>query len=196
MKKRTKRRTISSKSNSKKNGHSLEGKKIAILLCDGFEEIEMTNPRKALTKAGADTFLIAPKSKKVKGWRHDHWGKTFKVDVKLENAKPNKYDGVLLPGGVMNPDKLRSNKKAVKFIKYFMNSKKPVAAICHGPWTLIETGKLKGLKLTSYHSIKTDLKNAGATWKNKKVVTDKNLTTSRSPKDLPAFNKAIVKMYK
>lgn len=191
MKRTTKRKTA-----TKKNGHRLQGKNIAILLCDGFEEVEMTDPRKVLKKEGAKTYLITPKNKKVKSWRHDHWGKTFKVDVKLEKAKPSDYDGVLLPGGVMNPDQLRSNKKAVKFIKHFMQTKKPVAAICHGPWTLIETGKLQGVKLTSYHSIKTDLKNAGAKWKNKKVVTDKNLTTSRSPKDLPAFNKAIVKLYK
>jgi protease I len=178
-----------------KNSKSLKGKKIAILLTNGFEESEMTSPKKALEKAGATVYLISPKGKKVRSWRHDKWGKYFNVNDNINNVKPGFFDGLLLPGGVMNPDKLRSDKKAVKFANYFMQNKKAIAAICHGPLTLIETKKLNGRSLTSYHSIKTDLINAGAKWKNKKVLRDGNLVTSRSPKDLPAFNKEIIKLY-
>jgi len=173
----------------------LTDKKIAILLTDGFEKVEMTSPRDAFIKAGAKTFLISPNSTKVKSWQHDHWGKSFKVDINLKDARPQDFDGLLLPGGVMNLDKLRIDKKAVNFVSYFLKHDKPIAAICHGPWTLVETGKIKGRKLTSYHSIKTDLINAGAKWTNKEVVLDNNLVTSRSPKDLPAFNKAAIKLY-
>jgi protease I len=179
----------------KKTKNLLDGMKIAILLSDGFEEVEMTKPREALINAGATTFLITPKGKKVKSWQHDKWGKYFKVNKHLKNANPKDFDGILLPGGVMNPDKLRTDKYAVKFVDYFLKNKKPIAAICHGPWTLIETNKIKGVKLTSYHSIKSDLINAGAKWINKKVVVDKNLVTSRSPKDLPAFNKELIKLF-
>lgn len=180
------------KSNGKK-AH-LEGKKIAILLGDGFEESEMTKPRDALKKQHATVHLVTPKSNTIKAWHHDKWGKKYKADIKLEKAKAAKYDALILPGGVMNPDTLRTNKAAIAFIKQFIKDKKPIAAICHGPWSLVETGKLKGRHLTSYHSIKTDLINAGAKWENKKVVVDKNLITSRSPKDLKAFNKAIINM--
>jgi protease I len=177
------------------NGKKLTGKKIAILLTNGFEEVEMTKPREALLNAGAKTFLIAPEGNKVKSWRHDRWGKYFKVDKNLKNTNPGDFDAILLPGGVMNPDHLRTDKHAVKFVANFLKNNKPIAAICHGPWTLIETGKIKGMKLTSYHSIKSDLINAGAKWKNKKVVIDRNLVTSRSPKDLPAFNREIIKLF-
>lgn len=179
----------------KKSNHKLKGYKIAIVLSSGFEEVEMTKPREALKKAGAKTYLISPDGGKVKSWRHDKWGKEFKVDMNIKNAKPGDFDGIVLPGGVMNPDKLRTDKKVVKFISHFMKSKKPVAAICHGPWTLVETGKLKGRKMTSYRSIKTDLVNAGASWADKKVIVDKNLVTSRTPKDIPAFNKAMISLY-
>jgi protease I len=179
----------------KKSNNLLDGVRIAILLTDGFEESEMTKPREALINAGAETFLITPKGKNVKSWQHDKWGKHFKVNKNIKNANPKDFDGILLPGGVMNPDKLRTDKNAVKFVAYFFKNRKPIAAICHGPWTLIETGKLKGVKLTSYHSIKSDLMNAGAKWLNKKVVVDKNLLTSRSPKDLPAFNKELIKLF-
>jgi protease I len=174
---------------------TLAGKKIAVLLADGFEEEEMTKPREALLKAGADIFLITPKGKKVRSWQHDKWGKYFKVNKNIKHVNPKDFDGLLLPGGVMNPDKLRTDQDIIKFITYFMKNKKPTAAICHGPWTLIETKTVKGMTLTSYHSIKTDLINAGAKWVNKKVVKDKNLVTSRSPKDLPAFNKEMVKLF-
>lgn len=180
----------------KKSKQPLNGTKIAILVTDGFEEVEMTKPKEALKKAGAKTILITPKGKKVKSWQHNKWGKYFKTDKNLNHLSPKQFDGLLLPGGVMNPDKLRINKSAIKFIQHFVNKKKPIAAICHGPWTLIEAGKIKGRKLTSYHSIKSDLINAGAKWKNKKVVRDRNLVTSRSPKDLPSFNKMIIKLYR
>lgn len=171
----------------------LHGLKIAVLLCDGFEESEMTKPREALERAGARVHLITPKENKVRAWLHDKWSKSYKIDVNLDKANPNDYDALLLPGGVLNPDKLRTNKKAIKFVESFIKNKKWIAAICHGSITLIETGKLKGIKMTSYHSIKTDLINAGATWTNKSVVIDKNFITSREPKDIPAFNKAIIK---
>jgi protease I len=165
---------------------------IAILLCDGFEESEMAKPREALKKAGATLHLISPDATEVRSWLHNKWSKKYKVDLKLKDANPADYDAILLPGGVLNPDKLRTYKEAVNFVKHFFKKDKLVAAICHGPLTLIETGYLKGRNLTSYHSIKTDLINAGAKWKNKQVVVDKNLITSREPKDIPAFNKAII----
>ena len=173
----------------------LQNLKIAVLLCDGFEETEMTKPREALIKAGATVHLITSKAKKVTAWLNGKWSKQYKIDVQLKDAKPNDYDALLLPGGVLNPDKLRTDKKAVKFVESFLKNQKPIAAICHGPITLIETGKLKGRKLTSYHSIKTDLINAGATWQNKPVVIDKNIITSREPKDIPAFNKTIITQF-
>ncbi|MES2219214.1 MAG: type 1 glutamine amidotransferase domain-containing protein [Pseudomonadota bacterium] len=177
---------------TKKN---LGATKVAVLLCDGFEESEMTKPRAALKKAGAKVYLISPGATKVKGWTKGKWSKAYKVDFKLEKANPNQFHALLLPGGVMNPDQLRANKKAVNFVNHFMKKKKPVAAICHGPLTLIETNTLKGRRLTSYNSIKTDLKNAGATWQDKEVIVDRNLVTSRKPKDIPAFNKAMIKRF-
>ena len=170
----------------------LENIKIAMLLCDGFEEVEMTKPRHALEKAGATVDLITPKGKKVKAIQHHKWSKSYPIDVRLADAKPDDYDAVVLPGGVINPDALRTSVEAVNFVKAFFAAKKLVAAICHGPLTLVETKKLKGRSLTSYHSIKTDMINAGGRWKNKEVVIDNNLITSRQPKDIPAFNKAII----
>lgn len=166
--------------------------KVAMLVCDGFEEVEMTKPRAALKKMGATVDLITPQGKTVKGWNHDHWTKKYKIDVPLSKARATNYDALILPGGVMNPDHLRTSKTAIKFIKQFFSQHKLIAAICHGLWTLIETGKLKNKKLTSYHSIKTDLKNAKARWVNQKVVIDDQLITSRNPNDIPAFNKAII----
>lgn len=171
----------------------LQHLRIAILVCDGFEEREMVKPRKALMDAGATVHLITHHAKKVKAWLHGDWSKQYKIDVQLKDANPTDYDALLLPGGVINPDKLRTDKKAVRFVDSFLKKKKLIAAICHGPITLIETGKLRGRKLTSYHSIKTDIKNAGGIWQNKAVVVDGNLITSREPKDLPAFNNAIIK---
>jgi protease I len=171
---------------------NLNGKKVAILVEDGFEQIELTSPRQALEEAGAKTQIISPKRGKVKGWEHTQWGDEFPVDVAIGQANANDYDALLLPGGVMNPDKLRTNKPAVQFVRSFFEQGKPVAAICHGPWTLIEANVINGRKVTSYPSIQTDLKNAGANWVDQEVVVDKGLVTSRNPDDLPAFNRKLV----
>lgn len=170
----------------------LNGKKVAILVEDGFEQVELTSPKQALEDAGAKTHIISPKKGKVKGWEHTKWGDEFPVDVAIEQANANDYDALLLPGGVMNPDKLRTNPQAVQFVRSFFDQGKPVAAICHGPWTLIEAGVVKGRKVTSYPSIQTDLKNAGANWVDQEVVVDQGLVTSRNPDDLPAFNRKLV----
>jgi protease I len=173
----------------------LAGRKVAILVSDGFEQVEMTDPRNALESAGAETTLIAPAPGKVKGWEHTRWGNEFAVDIALDQASPADYDALLLPGGVMNPDHLRMNPDAVRFVKTFCDSGKPVAAICHGPWTLIEAGAVRGRKMTSYPSIKTDLINAGANWVDEEVVVDQGLVTSRKPDDLPAFNRKMIEEF-
>lgn len=172
--------------------HNLSGKKVAILVENGFEQVELTKPKAALEEAGAQTHIISPNDNEVKGWNHTEWGDTFDVDVPLKNAKEQEYDALLLPGGVMNPDKLRTSESARKFIRSFFESHKPVAAICHGPWTLIDAGVAKGRKMTSYHSIQTDLKNAGVDWVDQEVVVDNGLVTSRNPDDIPAFNRKMV----
>jgi protease I len=171
---------------------SLQGKKVAILTETGFEEVELTSPKQALEEAGAEVQIISPQKETVKAWDHDHWSIELKVDKHIEDARVDDYDALMLPGGVLNPDKLRTNKNAVNFAKDFIDSGKPVAAICHGPQTLIETGLLEGRTLTSYPSIKTDLENAGADWVDREVVVDNGLVTSRSPKDLPAFNRKMI----
>lgn len=173
----------------------LSGKKIAILVAQGFEQIEMTDPRKALDEAGARTNLISPEQGKVRAFQHDKWGEDFKVDVPLNKANPDDYDALLLPGGVMNPDHLRQNTMAVDFVRSFVQSGKPIAAICHGPWTLIEAGGVKGRHMTSWPSLKTDLRNAGAEWSDQPVVTDNGLVTSRKPADIPAFNKKMIEEF-
>jgi protease I len=174
------------------NGKQLSGKKVAILVEDGFEQVEMTSPKEALEAAGAKTYIISPKADKVKGWEHTKWGQEFPVDVVIEQANATNYDALLLPGGVMNPDKLRTNKKAVQFVRSFFDQAKPVAAICHGPWMLVEADVVEGRMVTSYPSIQTDLKNAGASWVDKEVVVDRGLVTSRKPDDLPAFNRKMI----
>jgi protease I len=166
----------------------LSNKTVAILATNGFEEIELTNPREALDNAGVKTFLVAPSAETIRSWDSDKWGGEFEVDVKLENAKAEEFDSLLLPGGVINPDQLRMNEDALDFIRAFFDAGKPVAAICHGPQILIEAGVLEGRTITSYPSIKTDIENAGARWLDQEVVVDAGLTTSRSPEDLPAFN--------
>jgi deglycase len=171
---------------------SLRGKKIAILATDGFEQVELTEPRKALDEAGATTVLVSPKQGEIKGWKTKEWGNTVKVDKALDDANPNEYDALVLPGGVMNPDHLRMDPKAVNFVRQFVSTGKTVAAICHGPWTLLEAGALKGKTVTSWPSLKTDLRNAGANWVDQEVVTDGNFIFSRNPDDIPAFTKAIV----
>lgn len=173
----------------------LNGKKVAILVANGFEQSEMVEPRKALDEAGAKTQIVSPENNKVKGWKHDHWGDEFSVDVPLDQAKAESYDALLLPGGVLNPDKLRLLPKAVEFVKQFHKAGKPIAAICHGPWTLINAEVVKGKKITSWGSIKVDLINAGANWVDQEVVRDGKLVTSRNPHDIPAFNKAIIEMF-
>lgn len=173
----------------------LEGKKIAILVSNGFEQVELTEPKKALDEAGATTHVISPEENKVKAWDKTNWGIDVDVDVNLKNANPDDYDALVLPGGQLNPDFLRVNEKAVNFVKSFANSGKPIGAICHGPWTLIEADAVRGKKMTSYHSIKTDLKNAGANWVDQEVVVDGKLITSRKPDDIPAFNKQIIEEF-
>ena len=170
----------------------LNGKKIAILATDGFEQAELIEPRKALEGAGAATVLIAPKGGEIKGWKLKDWGDKVKVDKALGEANPNDYDALVLPGGVINPDHLRMDPAAVNFVRQFVSTGKTVAAICHGPWTLLEAGVLNGRTVTSWPSLKTDLKNAGAKWVDQEVVTDGQFIFSRKPDDLPAFNKAII----
>src|SRR5438552_779202 len=156
----------------------LNGKKIAILVADGFEQVELTEPRKALVEAGAQTQIISPAAGKVKGWQHTEWGDEFPVEVPLDQARPGDYDALLLPGGVMNPDKLRMIPQAVQFVKAFFDAGKPVAAICHGPWTLVEADVVRGRTLTSWPSLQTDIRNAGGHWVDQEVVTENGLVTS------------------
>lgn len=174
---------------------SLSGKRVAIIVADGFEQAEMTDPREALERAGAETNLISPSEGRVKGWEHTKWGDEFRVDVPIDKASASDYDALLLPGGVMNPDKLRRNPKVLQFVRAIFESGKPIAAICHGPWTLIDAGVAKGLTLTSYESIQTDLKNAGANWVDQQVVTDNGVVTSRKPADIPAFNQKMIEEF-
>jgi protease I len=171
---------------------TLKGKKIAILATDGFEQAELMEPRKALKDAGATTEVIAPKAGEIKGWKMKDWGDSVKVDKTLTNANPDDYDALVLPGGVMNPDHLRMDQAAVNFVRQFVSSGKTVAAICHGPWTLIEAGAVSGKTITSWPSLKTDLKNAGAKWVDQEVATDGQFITSRKPDDIPAFNRALI----
>jgi len=170
----------------------LAGKRVAILVANGFEQVELTGPKEALEAAGATVAIVSPEKKKVKGWEKTKWGKSFPVDVPLDSAQAEQFDALVLPGGVMNPDRLRRNEWALQFVRAFFEAHKPVAAICHGPWTLIDAGVVAGRRLTSYHSIQTDLKNAGADWVDEEVVVDNGLVTSRQPDDLPAFNRKMV----
>ncbi|GAA4101394.1 type 1 glutamine amidotransferase domain-containing protein [Mucilaginibacter panaciglaebae] len=171
---------------------TLDNKRVAVLTEEGFEQVELTSPVDALKFAGAKVDIISPKSGCIKAWDKTNWGIEVDVDKVLSEANPDDYDALILPGGVLNPDKLRQNKDAVAFASAFLDERKPVAAICHGPQTLIETGLLRGRKLTSYPSLQTDLKNAGAEWVDEEVVVDNGLVTSRKPDDLPAFNKKMI----
>lgn len=170
----------------------VKGKKAAILTENGFEEVELTSPLDVLKQAGVEVHVISPQAEKVKAWNHDHWSIEVPVDKNLSDVKPEDYDLLVLPSGVMNPDTLRQNKEAVAFAQHFLEQGKPLAAICHGPQLLIETGMLNERNMTSYPALKTDLKNAGVIWEDKEVVTDNGLVTSRSPKDLDAFNKKMI----
>jgi protease I len=169
----------------------LRGKKIAILATGGFEQAELIEPRKALNNVGATTVVIAPKNGEIRGWNKKDWGQPVKVDLPLADANPHDYDALLLPGGVMNPDHLRMDPAAVNFVRQFVSTGKPIAAICHGPWTLVEANALRGKTVTSWPSLKTDIKNAGGNWVDQAVVTDGQFIFSRKPDDIPAFNKAI-----
>jgi protease I len=174
---------------------NLEGLNVAILVTDGFEQVELTEPRKALDEAGATTKIVSPKRDRVRAWYFTEWSVEFPVDVTLDQAKPEDFDALILPGGVINPDSLRIQPKAVAFAKAFFDAGKPVAAICHGPWTVIETGAARGRRMTSWPSLKTDLKNAGADWVDDEAVVDKGLVTSRKPDDIPAFSKETIKLF-
>jgi protease I len=175
--------------------HNLNGLKVAILITDGFEQVEMTEPRQALDEAGAQTQIVSPKDGQVKAWKFTEWGDQFPVGMPLSGARPDSYDALLLPGGVMNPDTLRAIPPAVAFVKAFFDGGKPVASICHGPWTIIEAGAARGRRLTSWPSLQTDLRNAGADWVDEQVVVDGNLVTSRKPDDMPAFNREVIKLF-
>ncbi len=170
----------------------LDGKRVAILATEGFEQSELACPKEALEEAGAKPEIVSPAGEKVQGWNETKWGKKFTVDVALDQARSQDYDALVLPGGVMNPDKLRMMPRAVQFVREFFEQGKPVAAICHGPWTLIEAGVVKGRRMTSWPSLKTDLRNAGADWVDEQVVVDNGLVTSRKPDDLPAFNAKMI----
>ena len=171
---------------------SLNNKKVAILTDHGFEEIELTSPKDALEKEGATVHIISMQKGKVKAWNHDHWSIELPVDMQLDNVSPENYDALVIPGGVINPDQMRRHPAYINFAQHFLETGKPVAAICHGPQLLIETGMLSGREMTSFPSIKTDIINAGASWHDKEVVVDNGLVTSRSPADLEAFNQKMI----
>ena len=174
---------------------TLSGMKVAILAAEGFEQAELTEPRKALEDAGAETRVVSPAKGEVQGWKHFDKGERVKVDVPLEQADAGDYDALLLPGGVANPDQLRTMPKAVQFVRAFFETGKPVAAICHGPWTLIDAGVVRGRTLTSWPSLKTDLVNAGAMWVDQEVCVDHGLVSSRKPADIPAFNHRMIEEF-
>jgi protease I len=179
---------------------SLRGKKVAILVADGFEQVELEKPRQALDAAGAETSIVSPKEgrtkdDRVKGWNFTEWGDELPVDIALDRARPDDFDALLLPGGVINPDKLRMIPSAVEFVKSFFDQGKPVAAICHGPWSIIEAGAADGRRIASWPSLKTDLRNAGAEWVDEPVVLDSNLVSSRKPDDIPQFNRAMIDLF-
>ncbi|KYG63634.1 glutamine amidotransferase [Bdellovibrio bacteriovorus] len=174
---------------------SLKGRKVAILATDGFEESELFDPKKALDEAGAQTTVVSLKKGEIKAWKDKNWGKSIAVDLSLDEADAEDFDALLLPGGVMNPDKLRNDEKAVAFAQSFVDDEKPIAAICHGPQLLIETGILSGRRVTSFPSVKTDIINAGGDWHDAEVITDNGLVTSRKPDDIPAFNKKMIEEF-
>jgi protease I len=173
----------------------LNGLKVAIPVEDGFEQVELVKPREALDQAGAETRVVSPRQGRVRGWNFTDWGDRLPVDVPLDRARPDDFDALLLPGGVMNPDALRMQPKAVGFVKAFFDAGKPVAVICHGPWTVIEAGAARGRRIASWPSLKTDLRNAGAEWVDQEVVTDGNLVSSRKPDDIPAFNREMINLF-
>jgi protease I len=173
----------------------LDGKRVAILATNGVEEVELKQPRKALQQAGAETQVVSPVERDIRAWRHDQWGDTIPVDLPLTRADADEFDALLIPGGVMSPDKLRMNDDAVSFVRAFFDQDKPVASICHGPWLLAEAGVVRGREITSWPSLETDLENAGGNWVDREVVVDGRLVTSRKPDDIPAFNDRMVQVF-
>ena len=172
--------------------NELNGLRVAILVTDGFEQVELTDPKKALDEAGAKTEIVSPMHGQVQGWNHFEKGKKFNVDVELNAADPDRYDALLLPGGVANPDQLRTIPMAVEFVKALIDEGKPVAAICHGPWMLVEADAVRGRSVTSWPSLQTDLRNAGANWVDQEAVVDHGIVTSRKPADIPIFNQKMI----
>jgi len=173
----------------------LQETRVAILIADGFEEVEMTKPVEALKRAGAKTLVVSPEKNHVQAFRHHEKGITVPVDVPLSHAKTDAFDALLLPGGVSNPDRLRMIPEALLFVRAFFEKNKPVAAICHAPWLLVEADVVRNRRLTSWPSVRTDLRNAGAQWSDQETVIDGNLITSRKPDDIPAFNQSILKVF-
>lgn len=173
----------------------LNGKRIAILATDGVEEAELTKPRDALREAGAQAVVVSPKDNEIKAWQHDDWGSKIPVDLPLSRARADDFDGLMLPGGVMSPDRLRRDEQAVRFVKAFFDAGKPVAAICHAPWLLVEADVVRGRTVTSWPSLRTDIRNAGGDWVDRDVVTDEGLVTSRKPDDIPAFNRKMIEEF-
>ena len=175
--------------------NDLKGKRVAIILTDGFEQIEMTSPREALEKAGAKCVLIAPKDGEVQGFKHHDKADKFKVDLTLDKANPSEFDALILPGGVINADAIRIEKTAQQFVQELDRAGKPIAVICHGPWLLISSGVMKGRHITSWPTLQDDLKNAGAQWEDKECIRDRNWVSSRKPDDLPVFNREMIAMF-
>ena len=173
----------------------LKGKRVAALVAQGFEEVELTSPKEALEAAGAKVDIVSPEKDRVRAWKHTEWGATVTVDRALDQARADEYDALLLPGGVMNPDHLRKIPNAVQFVKQFFENGKPIAVICHGPWTLVEADVVRGMTITSWPSLKTDLRNAGAKWVDQDVVVDRGVVSSRKPDDLPAFNRKMIEEF-
>lgn len=171
---------------------SIQGKRVAILATDGFEQSELFGPKQALDEAGAQTTVISLHPGEIKGWNHDNWGDTCPVDMTVDQADAGEFDALMLPGGVMNPDKLRMNDKAVEFVREFFEQGKPVGAICHGPWLLVEADVVDGREVTSWPSLRTDLENSGANWVDREVVVDEGMVTSRNPGDIPAFSRKLI----
>ena len=174
---------------------NLSGKRVAILATDGVEQAELAEPRQALIDAGAHPVVVSPKEGSIKAWQHDHWGDEIHVEMTLSDARADDFEALMLPGGVMNPDLLRMDQAAVQFVKDFFVAGKPVAAICHGPWLLVEAGVVKNRTLTSWPSLQTDIRNAGGDWVDREVVTDQGLVTSRKPEDIPAFNRKMIEEF-
>lgn len=175
-----------------KRTERLAERTVAILATDGFEQVELTEPKRALEEAGADVRVVAPEAGEIRGWDRTDWGDSVPVDVALDDADPADFDALVLPGGVMNPDQLRRDERATDFVRAFVERDALVAAICHAPWTLIDAEVVDGRRMTSYHTVQTDLKNAGAQWVDEAVVVDRGILTSRNPDDIPAFNDAVI----